>query len=59
MTTTDLIRHYQDAILRWLSAKRDYPGLYHPEPNPADYGLEPQIANAAKGEIEKEWNRKV
>lgn len=59
MTTPQRIGLYQDAILRWLAAKRDHPGLHHPEPDRSDYQLDQWTANKTKQQTEADFNRKI
>lgn len=59
MTTTDSINLYTDALLRWLKAGRDYPGLANPEPVAKDYALDEWTATNVKKTVVQDFERKV
>jgi hypothetical protein len=54
-TDRDNVVHYQDMMLRWLQAKRDYPWLNDPEPKPANFW----IAFLHRDRIIREFERAV
>lgn len=58
-TTTQALNLYKADVLKWFIAKRDYPYLEHPEPEPINYNLSSWTANKVKEEVRKDVERKV
>jgi hypothetical protein len=49
---------FEDLYLRYLTAKRDYPNLNHPEP--AGFGMfHPEETAHMKASLEREFNRSL
>lgn len=59
MTTNQQINLYSDVYLKYLTARRDWPGLHHPEPLAKDYGLDEWTGGQVRRRVELDFKRPV
>lgn len=58
-TTEEKIGLYEDALLRWLAARRDHKLLHHPEPDRDTFKLDEWTATKTKERVERDFNRSI